>query len=79
MVEIADTSLAYDLGRKAGLDAAFGIAELWVIDAVTLATRIHRAPTPTGYRSIVDWPASQRLTPELAPALACVLSELDLR
>jgi len=78
VVEIADTSLAYDLGRKAGLYAAFGIAELWVIDAVTLQTRIHREPTPTGYRSVVDLPPSQRLVPELVPALTLVLSELEL-
>jgi Uma2 family endonuclease len=79
VVELADTSLAYDLGRKANLYAGFGIAELWVINAVTLDTRIHREPTPTGYRSVADWPPSQVLTPESAPALAVVLSELDLR
>jgi Uma2 family endonuclease len=79
VVEIADTSLGYDLGRKAGLYAAFGIAELWVINAVTLDTRIHRDPTPTGYRSVGDWPPSQRITPSLAPALALTLSELELR
>lgn len=59
--------------------AEFGVAELWVIDAVTLQTRIHREPTPTGYRSVVDLPPSQRLVPALVPALAVVLSELDLR
>jgi Uma2 family endonuclease len=78
VVEIADTSLAYDIGRKAGLYAAFEVAELWVINAVTLETRIHREPTPTGYRSIVDLPPGQRLVPELAPELAVVLSELEL-
>jgi Uma2 family endonuclease len=79
VVEIADSSLSYDLGRKAGLYAAFGIAELWVIDAVTLQTRIHREPTPTGCRSLLDLPASQRLVPDAAPSLAVVLAELDLR
>jgi Uma2 family endonuclease len=78
VVEIADSSLSYDLGRKAGLYAAFGIAELWVIDAVTLQTRVHREPTPTGYRSVVDLPSSQRLVPGEAAALAVVLSELEL-
>ena len=42
VVEIADSSLGYDLGRKAGLYASFGIAELWVIDALRLVTHIHR-------------------------------------
>ena len=78
VVEIADSSRSYDLGRKAGLYAAFGIAELWVIDAVTLQTRIHREPTPTGYRSVVDLPSSPRLVPGSAPALAVVLSALEL-
>lgn len=79
VVEVSDSSLGYDLGRKAGLYAGFGIAELWVIDAVKLATRIHRDPTPAGYRSIVDVPASQRLVPGSLPALAVTLAELDLR
>jgi Uma2 family endonuclease len=78
VVEIADTSLSYDLGRKAGLYASFGIAELWVIDAVKLQTRVYREPTPTGYRSIVDQAANQRLVPESVPALAVVLAELEL-
>ena len=54
VVEIADSSLGYDLGRKAGLYAGFGIAELWVIDAVRLSTHIHRDPTPSGYGSVVE-------------------------
>ncbi len=79
MVEIADASLSYDLGRKAGLYAGFGMAELWVINAVTLETRIHREPTPTGYRSLLNCTRGHRLVPELAPALAVVLSELEAR
>jgi Uma2 family endonuclease len=79
VVEIADTSLAYDLGRKAGLYAGFGIAELWVIDAVKLQTRIHTEPTVTGYRRIIDLPPGERLVPALIPSLAVTLSELDLR
>jgi Uma2 family endonuclease len=78
LVEIADTSLVYDLGRKAGLYAAFGIAELWVIDAVKLQTRVHREPTLTGYRTILDLAADQTLVPALAPDRAVTLSDLDL-
>ena len=66
VVEIADSSLTYDLGRKAALYPAFGITELWVIDAVKLQTRVHREPTPTGYSSVVDFSSTQRLVPTLA-------------
>ncbi len=79
VVEIADSSLGYDLGRKAALYAGFGIAELWVIDAVRLATYIHRDPEPSGYRSVLELTADQRLVPQVSPALAVTLSELDLR
>jgi Uma2 family endonuclease len=79
VVEVADSSLGYDMGRKAALYASFGIAELWVIHAVTLQTRIHRAPTATGYRSIIDLPSTETLVPELVPAVAVRLADLDLR
>jgi Uma2 family endonuclease len=79
VVEIADSSLRYDLGRKAGLYASFGIIELWVIDAVRLETRVHTEPTITGYRRAIDLAPGERLTPKLIPALALTLSELDIR
>lgn len=78
VVEIADTSFAYDMGRKAGLYASFGIRELWVIHAVRLETRIHREPSLTGYQSAVDLPADQPLKPICAPELTVTLAELEL-
>ena len=78
VVEIADTSLGYDLGRKADLYASFGIAELWVINAVELGTRIHRLPAAAGYCWTKDLSASERLVPQSVPALAVVLGELEL-
>jgi Uma2 family endonuclease len=77
VVEIADSSL-YDLGLKARIYASFGVAELWVIDAVKLQTCIHRDPTPTGYRSIADFPDSTELVPNLVSGLRLTLSALDL-
>lgn len=63
VVELADSSLSYDLGRKARLYAGFGIAELWVIDAARLSTRIHRQPRPEGYELMSDHQAGDRLVP----------------
>lgn len=78
VVEVADSSLGYDLGRKAGLYASFGIAELWVIDAVRLVTHMHREPAGDRYRSVVTLPKGERLVPFAAPALAVTLGELEL-
>jgi Uma2 family endonuclease len=78
VVEIADSSLGYDLGRKADLYSGFGVAELWVIDAVRLRTWVHREPGDAGYRFIAEHAAGERLVPQAAAALAVTLSELDL-
>jgi Uma2 family endonuclease len=79
VVEVSDSSLGYDLGRKAGLYAGFGIAELWVIDAVKLRTHVHREASASGYRSIVEFASEQPLVPTAIPALAVTLAALDLR
>lgn len=78
IVEIADSSLAYDMGLKTRIYSGFGLAELWVIDAVRMQTRIHREPTPTGYDSISDCSTSQELISSLMPELSLNLASLDL-
>jgi Uma2 family endonuclease len=77
-VEIADSTFAYDIGRKAALYASFGIAELWVIHALRLETRIHRRPSLTGYQDMIDLASDQELLPAFAPELSVTLSELEL-
>ena len=66
VVEIADSSLGYDRGRKAALYASFGVRELWVIDAVKRATRVFRKPSAEGYGETLDFGESDLLTPEFA-------------
>jgi Uma2 family endonuclease len=79
MVEIAASSLGYDLGPKAALYAAFGVRELWVVDAVKLTTRVFREPSEKGYREARDFASSDLLSPLFAPpAFALRLDELKL-
>jgi Uma2 family endonuclease len=49
VIEVADTSLAYDLGTKVPLYARHGIPEVWVIDASTRQIRVFRQPVGGGY------------------------------
>ena len=77
-VEIADSSLSYDRGRKAKLYAELGVRDYWVINAVTLETRIFRDPSPEGYVTMIDVAADATLTPLLLTALALSLRSLDL-
>jgi Uma2 family endonuclease len=79
VVEIADSSLRYDMGRKAALYASFGVRELWVVNAVKLSARIFASPKREGFGSADDFGAADLLTPRFAPReFAIRLSDLDL-
>jgi Uma2 family endonuclease len=77
-IEVADTSLAYDRGRKISLYAAFGIPEVWVIDAITLVTRIHRDLGAGGYSTIFEAGPEEETTATRAAAVGICLSRLGL-
>lgn len=79
-IEIADSSLSYDLKVKPAIYAAHGVRELWVLDVERRRTHVHREPGPDGYRDVSPVPADQRLEPRHAPAeLAFALDELRPR
>ena len=78
VIEIADTSLGYDLGRKAMLYASFGIKELWVIDARTRLTTVHREPARNGYKNVFTRREDDILEAAFVPVLILSLSTLDL-
>lgn len=49
IVEVAETSEAYDRRTKAPLYARFGIPELWIADLNRQVITVYRDPTPDGY------------------------------
>lgn len=78
LVEIADSSLGYDIETKAPIYASNGIPEYWVINALTLMTTVHLRPHGRAYGATEKFSSTQRLVAALAPQLAVSLSELDL-
>jgi Uma2 family endonuclease len=66
-VEVADSSLGYDLGRKPMVYANFGVRELWVVDAKRRLVHVHTRPGPEGYSETIVRKASERLQPTEAP------------
>jgi Uma2 family endonuclease len=77
-VEVADTSLDYDLKRKTRLYAAHGVREVWVIDAATMTTHIHRRPGIEGYGEKTSLAPAAPLPLPFAPDIAVVPGELVL-
>ncbi|MBX9924833.1 MAG: Uma2 family endonuclease [Hyphomicrobiaceae bacterium] len=78
VVEVADSSLSYDLEVKAPVYAAAGVREYWVIDTKTLDTTVHRDPSDQGYQSIVVVGPAVAITPLAAPEIAVAIGTLGL-
>jgi Uma2 family endonuclease len=74
LVEVAETSLDYDLRTKVPLYAAHGVREYWVINAKTLMTTVHQQPSGNSYAFAQEIPGDALLVPSLAVSL----SSLDL-
>jgi Uma2 family endonuclease len=50
IVEVADSSVDYDFGRKLKLYARFGVPEVWVLNVQTRTLHFFRGRIDTGYR-----------------------------
>jgi Uma2 family endonuclease len=63
LIEVADTSLDYDLRVKAPLYARAGVPELWVTDLNRRVVIVHREPRPDGYASTRVYHSGESITP----------------
>ena len=78
VIEVAFSSLRFDLTAKARRYASMGVREYWVVDAKTLVTNIHREPTGVEYAKVTEVSPGETLAPLFAPTLAVKLSELPI-
>ena len=70
VVEVADTTLAYDRTVKQKHYAAAGISEYWIVDLNAATVIVHRNPGVGGYGSVVTHDAEAALTVEALPDLS---------
>ncbi len=54
VIEMADSSLNYDLKVKARLYAEAGVPEYWLVDVRARRVLVHRGPAADGYESITE-------------------------
>jgi Uma2 family endonuclease len=67
VVEIADTTLSFDLTIKAALYARAGIVEYWILDIPGRRLLVHRDPRAGQYRSVVAYGELETVAPLSAP------------
>lgn len=74
VVEVADSSLAYDLGEKAAIYADAGIPEYWVVDLAARSLEVLREPRPGGYEARSTLEGDARVRPGAWPDLVFEVS-----
>ncbi|TPQ46285.1 hypothetical protein C2U72_25725 [Prosthecomicrobium hirschii] len=75
VIELSDSTLGYDLGRKPALYAGEGVREYWVIDAARRVTHVHRDLAGDRYRAVTAWPAEADLRPQRIPGFSVRLAD----
>lgn len=70
IVEVADTSLAYDRSVKLKRYAKAGIPEMWLADLNADRVEVHSEPGPEGYRQTVRFARGERVESATLPGLA---------
>ena len=76
LVEIADTSVEYDLGEKALLYAQAGITDYWVVLLNEPLFVVHREPTEAGYQSVTRLTGADAISPLAAPEIVWTVNAL---
>lgn len=70
IIEVADTSLAYDREVKLFMYALAGIAEVWIVDLRHHSILVFRDPSPEGYCDATEHGTGASISPLAFPDLA---------
>lgn len=76
VVEVSDSTLAFDRSRKQQLYARASVPEYWIVNLVDRCIEVHRNPIDGCYDVIANCEADQEVTALAAPHAALSVSEL---
>ena len=76
IVEVADTTLAYDCRTKLPLYAKAGITEVWIVDVNAETIESHRSPGEEGYSESTLYRRDGAIRPAQLPAVSIRIDEI---
>jgi Uma2 family endonuclease len=76
LIEVSDTSLAYDQSVKLDLYARYGVGEYWVIDVEGRRIHTYREPSAKGYARALVFSAADTVAPQAFPDVRIAVGEL---
>lgn len=75
VVEVADSSLAFDQTTRARLYAAAGLPEYWIVNLVDRCVEVHRVPGEAGYVQVTRHDVGE-LSPLVLPGARVPVDDL---
>jgi len=76
LIEVADSTIRFDLTTKAALYARAGIVEYWVATVNERTVTVHRNPVSSIYQEVSRLSENDAIAPISAPDKSIMLSEL---
>jgi Uma2 family endonuclease len=76
VVEVSDSTLAYDRDIKMPLYAQAGIPESWLVDLNNQRIFVYRQPAPEGYREVRICYRGEYVTPKAFPGKRFAVNEI---
>ena len=75
VIEVADSSLAYDRGAKLARYAAAGIPEVWVVNLRAREVTAYADPSGAEYATVRTYRAGDSISPQAFPDLALAVDD----
>jgi len=76
LVEISDTTLRLDQGRKQRAYARSGILEYWIVNLPERRLQVYRDPAESGYRRVASFSEGESVAPLAAPGASVSVAGL---
>ncbi len=76
VIEVADSSLAYDRTVKMPLYAQAGIAEAWIVNLIDRWIEVYRDPSPAGYTTMLKILPGRTIAPQAFADVIVVVDDL---
>ena len=76
VIEVSDTTLAYDRDSKMPIYARNGIVEAWLVDIQAQTVSIYQEPGKNGYRRLLTPARNESIAPSLFPNAVIRLTDL---
>jgi Uma2 family endonuclease len=69
LIEVSDSSFAYDQSTKRALYARYGVEEYWVVDVQGERVFVYSEPAGEGYARVVECSRADIVSPRAVPAV----------